>query len=127
VESSARITLDGVVVDPLNARRFAQLQLQEWNVEPSTSDVAVLLVSELVTNAVRYAPGPIVVELRVADERLRVAVEDRAVDAPLPVPFEPAHAAETGRGLLLLTALAHAWGTRRLGDRKQVWFELATA
>jgi anti-sigma regulatory factor (Ser/Thr protein kinase) len=125
--STARLVLDGIVVDPLNARRFARSQLTEWNVETSTSDVAVLLVSELVTNAVRYAPGPIVVELSVADDVLRVAVQDAAADTPLPVVQEIQPTAESGRGLVMLAALARAWGYRRVDDGKQVWFELATA
>jgi len=92
-----------------------------------TCEVALLLVSELVTNAIRYAPGPILVELRVAGELLRVAVQDKAAHAaPAPRPdFE--HTAENGRGLVLMSQLARRWGADIVDDGKEVWFELETA
>jgi anti-sigma regulatory factor (Ser/Thr protein kinase) len=126
MESTARLALDGAVVDPLHARRFTKQQLADWNVPFETCEVAELLVCELVSNAVRYAPGPIVVEIEMSDDLLRVVVEDRAADA-LPVPSELPQHAVTGRGLIMLAALARAWGSRPVDDGKQVWFELATA
>jgi hypothetical protein len=127
VRSFARLALDGVPLDPYAARRFAKQRFADWEIGIATSDVALLLVSELVTNAIRYAPGPIVVELQVAGELLRVAVQDRAAqELPRPV-GSASHTAENGRGLELVSRLARRWGADIVDDGKEVWFELATA
>jgi anti-sigma regulatory factor (Ser/Thr protein kinase) len=127
VPRSARLELEGAPHDPFEARRFAQQRLAEWDVGTTTCDVALLLVSELVTNAIKYAPGPIVVELEVAGEFLRVAVQDRAAHAvPAPVPIVET-TAESGRGLALVSQLSRRWGSGLVDDGKVVWFELATA
>ncbi len=84
------------------------------------ADTAELLVSELVTNAVRYADAPIGLRLML-DEVLRVEVAD-----PLPDPPRQRRAARTdegGRGLELVHSLADNWGTRVEGEGKVVWFE----
>jgi hypothetical protein len=68
------------------------------------------------------------VELQLAGELLRVAVQDRAAHAmPGPVPTTTPSSAETGRGLVLVSQLARGWGSDVLDDGKHVWFELATA
>jgi two-component sensor histidine kinase len=88
-------------------------------------EVAVLLTSELVTNAVRYG-GPLIV-LTVHDQAdtLRVEVHD---DGPwLPVAADRDERATGGRGLQLVESLAHAWGTSARGAGhlgKAVWFAL---
>jgi anti-sigma regulatory factor (Ser/Thr protein kinase) len=126
VRLSARLALNGAPQDPFEARRFAQRLLAQWDIGTTTCDVALLLVSELVTNAIKYAPGPIVVELQVAGESLRVAVQDRAAHAvPIPVPVIE-YTAESGRGLALVSELSSRWGSDVLDDGKEVWFELAT-
>ncbi|MFI6443250.1 SpoIIE family protein phosphatase [Kitasatospora sp. NPDC050543] len=103
------------------ARRLVRAALAEWGVEELT-DVAELLVSELVTNSVRYASAPIGVRLTLGDT-LMVEVSD-----PLPDPPRERHAAEAdegGRGLELVRRMALRWGARAEGMGKVVWFEQA--
>lgn len=90
------------------------------------ADAAELLVSELVGNAVRYAGGgEVVVRARIADGLLRVEVLDSSeVVPPLPTAV-PASDAESGRGLLLVEALAERWGAEPVPGGKRLWFELA--
>ncbi|MGF1430261.1 SpoIIE family protein phosphatase, partial [Kitasatospora sp. LaBMicrA B282] len=101
------------------ARRLVRGALQDWGVEQLT-DTAELLVSELVTNSVRYASAPIGVRLTLG-ETLLVEISD-----PLPDPPRERHAAaadEGGRGLELVRRLALRWGARAEGMGKVVWFE----
>ena len=85
-------------------------------------EVAQLLTSELVSNAVAHGAGEIALVLEEQPERLRIAVHD---DAPSqPVPRQPDTGSERGRGLMLVAALAAAWGSDRLATGKRVWFEL---
>ncbi|MFJ4674315.1 ATP-binding protein [Kitasatospora sp. NPDC088783] len=93
-------------------RRSARASLNSWGVEPAAADAAVLVVSELVTNAVRHALPPVALRLRHdrADRRLWVEVTDggpaRTAAPDLPPPDEH------GRGLLLVATLALAHGAR---------------
>ena len=85
-------------------------------------DVAVLLVSELVTNAVRYAGGPVHLQIVVRRGRVRVEVIDEAPDGPRSASADTF--AERGRGLLIVEALASRWSVEDLPPGKRVWFEL---
>ncbi|MFI6079618.1 ATP-binding protein [Streptomyces sp. NPDC051217] len=96
--------------------------LSHWR-ERESAEVAELLTSELVTNALVHTDHGAVVKAIVADSRLRVEVRD-FVDAP-PTPNEPDVDDGThGRGLILVDGLADAWGVRSQGLGKMVWFEL---
>ncbi|MEU1450734.1 ATP-binding protein [Streptomyces avermitilis] len=93
---------------------------------PGLADTARTLVSELVTNAVLHTTSPTIdIETAVLSDGVRVAVYDDSPAAHL-VPLAPAWDGECGRGLLLVQALAQAWGvaTARPYGRKHVWFEL---
>ncbi|MFG2312121.1 ATP-binding protein [Streptomyces sp. NPDC048566] len=107
------------------ARAAVRGQLRAWELD-SVGDIAVLLVSELVTNSLRYATGPIGVRLvRPVDGRRALRVE---VSDPLPDPPHERSAAaedENGRGLQLVAGTCTGWGTRPGSDGKTVWFELA--
>lgn len=94
------------------------------------SDTALLLTSEAVTNAVNAcrtsdctAPVTVFAEWSVPHQ-LRVLVHDEA--AGLPVCASPAPEAEAGRGILLISAGASAWGVCRhgVGPGKATWFEM---
>lgn len=86
--------------------------------------VAALLTSELVTNAVRYGGSRAVLEARLPDGVLRVTVVDENPALP-EVGEAPAVTAEGGRGVLLVSALASRWGVERVpSGGKAVWFEL---
>jgi hypothetical protein len=87
-------------------------------------DAAVLLTSELVTNAVRAAAGgTVTLAIRCARGRLRVEVHDRSPAPPVPA-AAPADA-EAGRGLVLVDALSADWGFYRTPAGKVVYFALA--
>ncbi|MEU6879099.1 ATP-binding protein [Streptomyces sp. NPDC046712] len=89
------------------------------------SDDAELLASELVTNAVSYAGGEIVLVLSFRDDTVHCEVRDSSPVAPVQrrSPDDDEH----GRGLFLVQTLARSWGTRVQGTGKAVWFELGPA
>nr|WP_274389138.1 SpoIIE family protein phosphatase [Streptomyces taklimakanensis] len=102
------------------ARDAARRTLREWGLGELVDDTA-LLVSELVTNSMRHAHGPIGVRM-VRGSSLLVEVSD-----PLPVPPREHVATEDdegGRGIQLVARGARRWGTRHGPIGKTVWFEL---
>ncbi|MEU6708266.1 ATP-binding SpoIIE family protein phosphatase [Streptomyces wuyuanensis] len=107
---------------PGRARRLARRALARWGLE-ELSDSVELLVSEVVTNAVRYAERPVTLRLLRTDV-LRCEVGD---DSPqLPRQRRARDTDEGGRGLFLVNRLARRWGATRLSTGKVVWFELST-
>lgn len=104
------------------ARRLVRRALRRWHLE-ELSESTELLVSEVVTNAVRYAGRPITLRLLRTDT-LRCEVGD---DCPLlPRVHHALPSDEGGRGLFLVSRLARRWGATRLSTGKVVWFEQAT-
>lgn len=101
---------------PGAARRFVGRLLADGELR----ETAELLVSELVTNAVTYADGPVELTVRVAGEQTRVEVSDTTPARPVLRPPDW----EGRRGLNLVEALAHRWGVDGRVDGKTVWFEL---
>ncbi|MEU1252853.1 SpoIIE family protein phosphatase [Streptomyces chartreusis] len=114
-----RIGLDPEEVG--RARAVVREQLHDWGLA-RLADTAELLVSELVTNAVRHSHGR-PVELRlVRGDTLLCEVDDDDHDLPTLLsagPFDDA-----GRGLRVVSMLAREWGTSRTSAGKTVWFEL---
>lgn len=106
-----------------DVRVFVQRCCEDWKLTGS-SDVAVLLASELATNAVRYARTPLTVWLGHRSDRLVLSVEDAS--ATVATPRQPDVWEEGGRGLQLVDALADRWGERELVGGKLVWAEIAT-
>ncbi|WP_406195117.1 SpoIIE family protein phosphatase [Streptomyces sp. NBC_01017] len=114
-----RLGLDPAEVG--RARALVREQLHGWGLSRLT-DSAELLVSELVTNAVRHSHSR-PVELRlVRGETLLCEVDDD--DHELPTLLHAGPDDETGRGLRVVSVLARAWGTSRTSAGKAVWFEL---
>ncbi|WP_201452649.1 ATP-binding SpoIIE family protein phosphatase [Streptomyces sp. HM190] len=108
---------------PGRARRLARHALSRWGLEELTDSVE-LLISEVVTNAVRYATRPVTLRLLRTDV-LRCEVTD---DVPQLPRLRQARATdEGGRGLYLVNRLAKRWGATRLSAGKVVWFELNQA
>jgi anti-sigma regulatory factor (Ser/Thr protein kinase) len=103
------------------ARRFTVDVLQRWGCADLV-DTATLLVSELVTNAVLHARSASRLVLRNTGDRLRVEITDDSAAAPTRRSYSAD--AGTGRGMMLVEALAVRWGSERAGDGKRVWFEL---
>ncbi|GAA0306863.1 SpoIIE family protein phosphatase [Streptomyces polychromogenes] len=113
--------LDPEETAPGRARRFARRALARWGLE-ELSDSLELLVSEVVTNAVRYAERPVTLRLLRTDV-LRCEVGD---DSPqLPRQRRARETDEGGRGLFLVNRMARRWGATRLSSGKVVWFELS--
>ncbi|MHB1924464.1 MAG: ATP-binding protein [Acidimicrobiales bacterium] len=89
------------------------------------TDAAVLLTSELVTNALLYAVGPIRLTLVITPRHIRIEVCDSSPVVPLPKAYDSE--ALTGRGLDLVEALSDAWGVERQDNGKAVWFEIGAS
>lgn len=89
------------------------------------AEIAVLLTSELVTNAIRYGAPPVTLRAGVSRRgALRVEVQD---DEPGAVVARRAKLDDVGgRGLQLVDSLADRWGYRSTRSGKRVWFELTT-
>lgn len=107
------------------ARAVVRGKLRTWGLD-ALGDVAALLVSELVTNSLRHAAGPIGVRLVRADgtaPHLLVEVSDPLPDPPRERTAR--HDDEDGRGLQLVAHSSRRWGTRPANSGKTVWFELA--
>lgn len=122
------------------ARAWVRRNLGKWGLAGAAATDAVLLTSELVSNAVLHARGTLAVSLAVAEGTLEIGVSDPDPRPPvprlpsMPVPGRPGpdiavagadlDAREGGRGLLLLDKLADEWGVATLSGGKQVWFRL---
>ena len=104
------------------ARRFTHLTLAEWGFG-GHRDVAALLVSEMVTNALVHTGGSAVLELRAEGGRLRLSVTDTNPREPRPRQAEVS--ATNGRGLMLVEALSATWGVEPSVPGKRVWADLA--
>jgi anti-sigma regulatory factor (Ser/Thr protein kinase) len=118
------------------ARRFVRDTLQSWVVAGASAgehglvDDAVLLTSELVTNAVVHAGTPVQVTCKLTAGEVEVVVSDAHPNRLVPEPAESERSAAertSGRGLLLPAALASAWGVTYGQAAKAVWFRLAAA
>ena len=104
------------------ARSQVRAVIGSWEV-PVDPAVAVLLTSELVTNAVRYEAGQVVLLVIICSRgQFRVDVHDTSCSLPT-VANVPADA-ETGRGLLLVATLSDEWGFYRTRAGKAVFFAL---
>ncbi|MFD9613471.1 SpoIIE family protein phosphatase [Streptomyces sp. NPDC059083] len=108
------------------ARAFVRDTLQGWG-HPELVDDAVVLTSELVTNAVIHAGTAAEVLCLRSDDSVRIEVADRYPEREIPVQGGRSLGSpdrENGRGLLLCAALAHRWGVDYSPTRKHVWFHL---
>ncbi len=103
------------------ARAFVSATLLAWDLD-EVAEVAVLLTSELTTNAVRHARTAFRVVVSCRPPDLVVEVADGSPDHPAPRLAPPS--AEGGRGLQLVQALARSWGTRPADQGKVVWFAI---
>ncbi|MFE3607326.1 SpoIIE family protein phosphatase [Streptomyces goshikiensis] len=102
------------------ARGLVRDRLADWGVERETAHDTELIVSELVTNAVRYGSPPL--ELRVINDRA-LTCEVRDGSASTPRLRHASVADEGGRGLFIVAQLAQAWGTRYTPEGKIIWTE----
>ncbi|MEU9213750.1 SpoIIE family protein phosphatase [Streptomyces sp. NPDC048415] len=106
----------------MHARRFTARTLRGWKVEEA-ADAVLLVVSELVTNALVHTQGPVHVDLMLRADRVRVCVSDtspRAPAKPVIVDWE----STGGRGLVLVEAMSESFGSVPVAGGKQVWSEI---
>ena len=121
--SDRRVRLAAGPAAAAEARRQVRAAICTWGV-PVDPDVAVLLTSELVTNAIRHeVSGTVTLAISRSCDQLRVEVHDTSCSMPVLVDA-PADA-ETGRGLMLVGALSDGWGFYRTPAGKAVYFMLA--
>jgi len=106
---------------PAQAREAVRAWTEQLGSGEPAGDL-LLVVSELVTNAVRYAAPPVLLELQEAPEGVTVAVVDGTPGRPMPTHPDPE--SEGGRGLLLVDLLAAERGVRPAPPGKAVWAAL---
>ncbi|CAM5725370.1 ATP-binding protein [Streptomyces fumanus] len=106
------------------ARRLAQVVvLRQWSLGPKVTEDTVLLVSELVGNAVRHTGARVFgLRLRRRPHWIRVEVRDPSRALPCLLPVRPLDL--SGRGLFLVDKLSDRWGVDLLPRGKTTWFEL---
>jgi anti-sigma regulatory factor (Ser/Thr protein kinase) len=105
------------------ARRAMARSAELWRLDRELTETALLLVSELATNAIRHGTPPVRLSLRLDSDRLRVEVTDSSPS--MPQVAHPGPDQTSGRGLQIVQQLAARWGSqtsRTLG--KTVWFEM---
>ncbi|WP_344972949.1 SpoIIE family protein phosphatase [Salinactinospora qingdaonensis] len=115
------------------AREFVRETLRDWEAE-RTSDDVILLVSELVTNAIVHAETTVELSVRRLPEAVEVVVADRVPERTVPtvgalrIDASTSPGDETrsgGLGLALAGAIASSWGVSYSADDKAVWFRVA--
>jgi anti-sigma regulatory factor (Ser/Thr protein kinase) len=106
-----------------SARLFTADVLGEDGVEATVIELAVLLVSELVTNAAVHAKSGVRVTVHVDSHWVRVEVEDEGPGEPVLGELTPDQV--KGRGLAVVDRLSTDWGADLHDDHKVVWFEIA--
>ena len=128
-EPSPEATTRHVDLDPVPssvgiARSFVGETLTDLDEEGR--DVAQLLTSELVTNAILHARTPVQLGVLVDVDRALVCVADQLPDGPELSPRPPSPDRPGGRGLALVADLSEAWGTTAYAAGKTVWFVMRT-
>ncbi|MEW2077676.1 ATP-binding protein [Streptomyces sp. NPDC013433] len=122
--TEAEVPLPSRPESAATARRLVQVVvLREWGLTAKTAEDAVLLVSELVGNAVRHT-GARVFGLRMRHRRgwIRIEVRDPSRGLPCLMPVQEMDT--SGRGLFLVDKLADRWGVDLLPRGKTTWFEI---
>jgi anti-sigma regulatory factor (Ser/Thr protein kinase) len=122
------LELERDVAAPARARSAVSARLGELGIDGPPGPLLVLLVSEVVSNAVRHSSGPTDAKIRlvatVGEDTIRVAVSDGG-QGFTPRPRDPERLSD-GYGLYLLERAASSWGVESAGGTT-VWFELARA
>ncbi|MBQ0850282.1 SpoIIE family protein phosphatase [Streptomyces sp. BH-SS-21] len=109
-----------------HARRFTTRTLHDWQLPPHLTDTAELVVTELVTNAIRHSDGAaLFLTLHLTSTSLTVELADHSQALPLARQAGPTD--ENGRGLGLIDALSTNWGTRIHSQGKSVWSTMDTS
>ncbi|MFJ7049793.1 SpoIIE family protein phosphatase [Streptomyces sp. NPDC101112] len=127
ITARAAASFDPVSRSVATARSFVRDTLQGWGFADIVDD-AVVLTSELVTNAVVHAGTSADVLCLRSEDGVRIEVADRYPEREIPLQSSPVNMGspdrEGGRGLQLCAALAGRWGVEYTPTHKQVWFQL---
>lgn len=124
VQQSERVRLPPEPASARAARHFTRDAMRRWGCGEDESDTVLLLLSEVVSNAILHARTELEVSVAVRPRRVRVEVVDGDTG---PIRRRTStEDAQSGRGTELVEALAEAWGTDRLTSGKRVWFEVAS-
>jgi anti-sigma regulatory factor (Ser/Thr protein kinase) len=121
VRTSSRLPTGTMAVPA--ARRFTSDVLAAWPVSAQTREIAELVVSELVGNAVQHGDGVAELGLSLGEDALRIEVVDNSPEPPVLLRPEPAD--DRHRGLLMAT-LSTGWGISRAATGKTVWADVPT-
>ncbi len=125
--TEAEVPLPSRPESAATARRLVQVVvLRQWGLTPKLTEDAVLLVSELVGNAVRHT-GARAFGLRMRRRRgwIRIEIRDPSRGLPCLMPVQELDI--SGRGLFLVDKLADRWGVDLLPRGKTTWFEMRVA
>jgi anti-sigma regulatory factor (Ser/Thr protein kinase) len=118
----ATLSLDRGADGASSARRQTRILMDEWGCDDGLVDDTLLVLSELVANAILHAGHAVSVTLVLCQDRVRVEVADASSVLPAPSSYDlDAH---TGRGLTLVGALAERWGAEAQNGGKLVWAEV---
>jgi anti-sigma regulatory factor (Ser/Thr protein kinase) len=110
------------VPSSLAARVFARETLRRWQISDVGDDV-VLVVGELVANAVVHTAGPVTVALGLWGQHIRVEVGDES--SSLPNAQQPSSDGTSGRGIAIVASLSREWGVHlRTDGGKSVWADI---
>jgi anti-sigma regulatory factor (Ser/Thr protein kinase) len=123
-QRSLSVSLTAGPTAAAEARDCVRRAVQTWAASADPY-VAALLTSELVTNAILHAGGPVKLFVTCSCGQLRVYVHDTSPDWPAPA--DNSVEAEAGRGLKLVASLATNWGCYSTSAGKAVYFTLALA
>ncbi len=116
------ITLSESDLAARQAREEVRSAVTDWQLS-SCLDDALLIASELVTNAATHGVGEVSLHLRVSGSLLRIEVQDEQVDV-LPETRAPGETEPGGRGLHLVEALSSNWGWEVYAQTKTIWAEI---
>jgi anti-sigma regulatory factor (Ser/Thr protein kinase) len=121
-------TVETTLPSMLAASRIARTSLREtlrsWDLDRLT-DVALLLASELVNNAVLHVASPSTMRLSLLRNSIRVELDDASVSPPTLDHADEAD--EHGRGIFLVATVSDHWGYKLNAHGKTIWFELDTS
>ena len=107
-----------------DTRQRVTVVLAEWGLTGEAVEPTLLVVTELLSNAVDHGHGPRSLSLELADETVRVEVRDNDPEPPQRQPIDPLRA--RGRGLQLVDGLSTGWGWTADPPGKVVWAEVPT-
>jgi anti-sigma regulatory factor (Ser/Thr protein kinase) len=127
-ETGPRWVMQWETHPPVDAVPFARDQLAQEltdrGIPTEAAEPALLVATELLTNAVEHARAPIRLTVGVAAERVRIEVHDAAADPPRQQPHDLW--APRGRGLQLVDGLSRRWGWNPDTDGKTVWADVSS-